>query len=233
MGNLYSKISGIYEMRSPLLSVEHHAIFYKALVAINDKATIHKFASQVENIHDLKDAKDSKSTAVSTKLPFNRTENKKFNEFIDAMLTNDEIDKSCNDQIQDFIANLEKLPKSSENVTSDVRFEALIRHIIKHVRSTVKTNVHGDEVTKTMKSNEVKSAVWVLKILLTMIENRWGMSIYQRDDDGGEEQDEASAEIVEVLNEAGATKMCLDLLARGIDLQVQVNQSFYIHSSSK
>lgn len=227
MGALFSKINGIYEMRSPLLAKDHQTTLYKALVALNDKATVHKFVSQVENLHDsVENFKDSKkdNSETSTKVahaPTNRTENKKFNEFIDALLSNEQITKLCDDQIQDFITKLEKLPKSTDNVTSDVRFDALIKHLIRHVRSTIKTNVHGDEVTKSMLSNEVRSAIWILKVFRTMIENRWGMTIHQRDDDGGEEQDKASGEIVHILNRSGASKMCLDMLARGIDLQVQ------------
>ena len=47
------------------------------------------------------------------------------------------------------------------------------------------------------------------------------MSIYERDDDGGEEQDEAAAEIMSILNECGATKVCLNLLGRGVNVELQ------------
>ena len=66
-----------------------------------------------------------------------------------------------------------------------------------------------------------KTNVWLIKIFRTMIENRWGMSIYERDDDGGEEQDEAAAEIMGILNECGATKVCLNLLGRGVNVELQ------------
>ena len=54
-----------------------------------------------------------------------------------------------------------------------------------------------------------------------MIENRWGMTIDERDDDGGEEQDEMAADIMQILNEAGATRACLELLGRGVDPVLQ------------
>jgi len=55
-----------------------------------------------------------------------------------------------------------------------------------------------------------------------MIENRMGMSIYERDEDGGKEQDEAAAPVVNALNSCGATVLCLDLIADGIDDALQL-----------
>eukprot|EP01042_Synura_sphagnicola_P023382 gene23382-29839_t len=49
-----------------------------------------------------------------------------------------------------------------------------------------------------------------------------GMSIYERDDDGGLEQDIAAAPVVNALNSCGATALCLDLIAVGIDEKLQL-----------
>ena len=53
-----------------------------------------------------------------------------------------------------------------------------------------------------------------------MIEVKWGMSIDERDD-GGEEQDIAAAGIMTILNECGATSLCVDLIANGIEIPLQ------------
>ena len=37
------------------------------------------------------------------------------------------------------------------------------------------------------------TTVWLIRVFRSMIEDAWGMNIHERDDDGGEEQDEASA----------------------------------------
>lgn len=47
------------------------------------------------------------------------------------------------------------------------------------------------------------------------------MSIYERDDDGGEEQDDAVVELMKVYNDNGITNMCLDLISKGIDISLQ------------
>ena len=55
-----------------------------------------------------------------------------------------------------------------------------------------------------------------------MIEDAWGMDIYERDDEGGDEQDEASADIVGAFNSCGVTGLCLDMIAVGIHEDVQL-----------
>ena len=54
-----------------------------------------------------------------------------------------------------------------------------------------------------------------------MIENRMGMSIFDRDEEGGQEQDEAAAPVIDALNSCGATTLVLDLIAKGIDPVLQ------------
>ena len=43
------------------------------------------------------------------------------------------------------------------------------------------------------------------------LEDVWGMDIYARDDDGGEEQDNASADIVHAYNTFGVTELCIGI----------------------
>ena len=49
-----------------------------------------------------------------------------------------------------------------------------------------------------------------------------GMTIYERDEDGGAEQDEAAAPVVNALNKCGVTTLCIDLICVGIDEVLQV-----------
>jgi hypothetical protein len=105
---------------------------------------------------------------------------------------------------------------------SDIRFEPLLEKIVLHIRDTVQTATQGDEVVKYMAPNATVTAMWMLEIFRTMIEKRWGMTIYERDDDGGEEQDNAVADILVVYHSCGIAEMCLDLISRGIDEALQV-----------
>ncbi|RYG58826.1 hypothetical protein EON64_20895, partial [archaeon] len=67
-----------------------------------------------------------------------------------------------------------------------------------------------------------KTSIWIIRAFRTMIENRMQMSIYVRDDEGGQEQDIAAAPVVNALNSCGATALCLDLIADGIDAKLQL-----------
>ena len=75
---------------------------------------------------------------------------------------------------------------------------------------------------KRLDFSATRSTVWILKAMRTMIEVAWGMDIYQRDDDGGEEQDIASEAIVTAFNSYGVTGLCLDMIACGIHESVQL-----------
>jgi hypothetical protein len=50
--------------------------------------------------------------------------------------------------------------------------------------------------SKYLDHSSIESTIWIISAFRTMIEDAWGMNIYQRDDDGGEEQDIASEAIV-------------------------------------
>jgi hypothetical protein len=54
-----------------------------------------------------------------------------------------------------------------------------------------------------------------------MIENKMGMTIYERDEDGGAEQDEAAAPVVHAFIENGVITLAVDLIAIGISEDVQ------------
>ena len=117
-----------------------------------------------------------------------------------------------------FIDILEKLPFTTDPVESDVRYETLIRKLVFHIRENI-TIVNGQ---KRLDARVTKTSTWIIKAFRTMIENKMGMSIYERDDDGGEEEDQMAAPVVNALNSCGATALCLELIADGIDEGLQL-----------
>ena len=140
-----------------------------------------------------------------------------FNEFVNEITNNDEVKKSSIQESISFINKVQELPYLDNPVDGDIRYELFIRKIVAHVSSRLV--VEGDE--KMLDSRSTKSTVWVLRMFRTMIEDAWGMTIDERDDDGGEEQDDAVADIVEAFNSNGVTDLCLDLIADGVDIDVQ------------
>ena len=142
----------------------------------------------------------------------------KYELFKTALMESEEIQTFSAEQSQDFISIIEKLPFLNEDVESDLRYEALIIKLVNHVRDSLVE----EETMRHLNTRCSQTTTWIIRSFRTMIENKWGMTIYERDDDGGEEQDEACADVVKALNDFGATELCLDLISVGIDDALQL-----------
>ncbi len=220
--SLFAKIEGLYEMLSPLLAPDHHKILHATLVALNN-ALKEKIVTAVENIHEevLLAAKDYAHDAT-------RFSTKTFEEFLKRINHDQNVVDIIDRQIQGFISKIERLPWNSTNTMpssggklGDVHFEPLIERMVHHVRGSLQIVLHGEDTIKFIDPSATEACIWVLRIFRTMLENRWGMSIYERDGEGSEEQDEAGAELMRVYNDSQMSEMCLDLIAKGIDLALQ------------
>merc|ERR1711871_1500325 len=118
------------------------------------------------------------------------------------------------------IEKIESLPKLSDSSDSDVRFEALIEKLIKHMDQCINIRKIDGEDIRFMDEEAYATSIWIIKLFRRMIEKKWGMTIDERDDDGGEEQDIASEPVVQVLNKYGVTTLCLDVISVGIDAEL-------------
>lgn len=216
--SLYSKITLIYEMVSPLLPEIHHTLLFSTLVTLNEKASM-KFVANVSNLHErfLK-------SEVEYALENNQNDaDAAFNRFTNTLSTSKDIESYASEQLTNFVDTLESLPWKSSPSVSDIRFEPLIEKIVSHIRCTIQVTNQGDEIVKSISPEGTATAIWMLEIFRTMIEKRWGMTIFERDEEGGEEQDLAIADILGVYHSSGIAEMCLDLISRGIDEALQVN----------
>ena len=138
-------------------------------------------------------------------------------EFVGYIKKAPSVEEALEDEAQEFISALDALPRLDDQLSEekDVRFEILLKKLIDHISASIEVVFPGDEVIKRISEEATRTNIWLMKCFRTMIENRWGMTIDERDDDGGEEQDEMAADIRRVLNDAGATRACLELLGRG------------------
>ena len=211
--SLYVNIFSIYEMQSPVLTKIHQKQLHEALVALN-RAHITPLASTVENFHDV-------TAEFEENINYVEVVDTKFDAFFEAVKSNEDLKADAETQMQNLIDKFNSLPRRDDMCDSDVRFEPLVVKLIRHIQGCVQIVVHGDETIKLMSARCTETSIWIIKLFRTMIESAWGMTIYERDDDGGEEQDEAAADIMNVLNTSGATEMCLDLIARGLDIPLQ------------
>jgi hypothetical protein len=133
--------------------------------------------------------------------------------FTEALKEDEGIMGGIREQPFDFIAKIENLPSGRDTEsTAEVRLEPLITKLVSHVRD----RMTATEEERRLDADSVDTTVWLITALRSMIERKWGMNIDERDDDGGEEQDDASEAIVNVFNTCGVTALCLDLIADGI-----------------
>lgn len=142
----------------------------------------------------------------------------KYVEFLNALNEDPEVLRKSQEQNMEFIQVLENIPFIADEVEADIRQETLFRKLVLHIRE----NMVVINSEKRMDARCTKTTMWLIKAFRTMIENRMGMTIYERDDDGGEEQDVAVAPVVAAMNACGATTLCVDLIAVGIDSSLQL-----------
>ena len=213
--SLFRMVKDVYDLDSPRLSVDHKKIIYDAMIAMNNSALQPVIAGEIEATHLLVHGEEEE---LDVDVSHEKDVLGKYREFLDQLKGDSEVQKKTRTENLHFIEVVEALPSSTDSmVVSDVRYEAFIQKLIRHTYENI-TMANGE---KKINARCTASTIWIVKVFRTMIENKMGMTIYERDDDGGEEQDVAAAPVVAALNENGATALCLDLIATGVDEALQ------------
>ena len=195
IASLFFKIKECYEIDSSYLSEYHKGVMYKSLVLLNQSSE-RSLASDVTK----------NKTEIIEQLDF--VDDNYYESRLSVFLRSldcEEIENFIMTENEKFIDTLEALPKKG---TSSLHFDRVIEKIISHLARRLDQS----------RSNLSQTAVWVIQSFRVMIERAWGMSIFDRDSEGGEEQDLASKNIVLSLNACGATSLCLDILACGSEV---------------
>ena len=142
----------------------------------------------------------------------------KYTRYMQALQNSEKVQKAADDESVEFITFLEGIPYVKDRtVKSDLRYELLIKKLVAHVRESMEII---DNETRIDNRTTI-TTIWLIRSFRAMIENKMGMTIYERDDDGGEEEDIASQDVKTALNTCGATALCLDLIVDGIDDELQ------------
>jgi hypothetical protein len=68
-------------------------------------------------------------------------------------------------------------------LNADVRYEPFVKRLVSHIKGRLSV-VNGET---RLDGRCTKTTTWLVKAFRTMIENAWGMTIDERDDDGGGE----------------------------------------------
>jgi hypothetical protein len=210
---LFHSIKDVYDIDSPRLSQTHKGYFYNAIVALNN-STPKVIVTRIDQTHL---PKEGNNTDIEENISQEAVVTRKYKEFIAFLKEDEEIQDSAKNENSHFISVLEGLPFISDPCVSDIRYEALIKKFVAHIRE----NMSVIDNEKYMESRCQKTTAWIIRAFRQMIENAMEMSIYDRDEDGGEEEDEKAAPVIAAFNAAGATTLVLDLINVGIDDELQ------------
>lgn len=212
ISDIFVKVKAVVDLQSPVLSSEHKQFLFASLKGLNKGAGnslwVDAKSCMPDNLNEFDDDEVDEEQQVSKKLV----------EFLSCLEEDESVRETALSESQQFIGRIENLSHVSENVSSDIRYEAVIIKLVEHVRD----RLENMENERHLDSRCTQTTTWIIRSFRTMIENKWGMTIDERDDEGGEEQDEASADVVEALNDCGATALCLDLISCGIDAGLQL-----------
>ena len=223
--SIYLKVQAIYEMLSPLLPLEHHELLFDTLKALNSAAK-EQIVATVDNLHESFFKMADEYAANDGPAGAGPSKGRSYDDFLQALKSNPQLSGYAEGQMQSFIAKFEQLPlKSSsslEKTNANVRFEALIEKLVSHIYGGVQVITLGEETMKFIDANATRTDVWILRMFRTMIENLWGgMDIFDRDENGGEEQDDAVVGLMQIYGVSGVPRMCLELIAKGVDMSLQ------------
>lgn len=216
--NLFHGIKDVYYIDSLRLSSYQKEKMYLALLALNKSASRVIMPNLVRNGNGSIDDDDAVKKAL---VDFEPSEDvmisNKFKEFVNSLNADQSLQEEIDQESAAFIEILESLPFVDELVIQDLRFEAVLMKLVAHIHENM--SIVNDE--KRMNPKCIYTASWIIRVFRLMIEKKMGMTIHDRDEDGGEEQDLAAAPVISALNKCGATTLCIDLIAVGIDETIQ------------
>lgn len=238
----FTKIKEIYDLDSPRLAASTKRMLYRSLVALNTSISgENPIVNYIKPPSDLKVSKSMAQSSVTESNTVTVTEAEEENEFEvfddpekellskfysfrKALTDSYETQQSADNENVAFIKLLEALAEdvhqhhANGSKASDVKYEMLIQKLVFHIRENIKM-VNNQ---KRMDARVTATSTWIIRAFRTMIENKMEMTIYVRDEEGGEKEDANAAPVVKALNECGATTLCLDLIADGIDEKLQL-----------
>jgi hypothetical protein len=145
-----------------------------------------------------------------------------FSDFVATLKSDSVIKRSVEDETIAFIERFERFPlQNDQSSDSTLRFEPILAKLIEYVRGSIVINSDDTRLARTLTDGSTPQCIWVLQVFRQMIEMKWGMSIDDRDEEGGAEQDESVKDLMDTFREKEVPSMCVDLVARGIDSECQ------------
>lgn len=208
--SLFNKIKDVYDLDSPRLSPETKSSIFTALETLNSKASkviVNNLQPNTASLHATREQVTAEGKLLE-----------KYTAFVNELNQDELVTEPLAREKVDFINLIESLPRNADRVHADIRYEALIKRLVNHISDSIVVS----ETRKFLDTATTKTSTWIMRSFRTMIENKMGMTIYDRDEDGGLEQDELCKPVIDALSACGVVALCLDLIADGIDNELQL-----------
>ena len=222
IAELYNSLKELYYHDSSRFSSSQKFLMWRALDALNKKRVDEEQIEELLELHVVEPVNRLPSASTSPTKPNVQTQeviiHTSYEQFLKSISNDENLMRVVNTENLGFIRSLQNLPFLATPANSDVRYEPFIEKLVTHVRSRVTTFNRE----KRLDASSTKSTVWILMGFRTMIEDAMGMTIFERDIRGGDEEDEKAHDVVTAFNNCGVTRLCLDLLSGGIDFNVQI-----------
>jgi hypothetical protein len=208
----FKTLTALYDIDEDVMPRDHRLVFHDTLVRLS--MSLHGSQYHVAPLLD-------KQSIISEDTPGPHdimTPAATFNHLVADLQDSEDIDTS--EDVVRIVNTFNSLPHLADikDTPSAPPVEPLIMKLVSHTLGRLKPSARG----KKLDPDCTRTARWLVKIFRAMIEKAWGMSIDERDDDGGEEQDVAAYDIQLMLNRCGVTKLCLLLIAPGIDRELSL-----------
>jgi inositol 1,4,5-triphosphate receptor type 3 len=220
IADLQHAISEVYSFQCKVFSADHYRILFEAIdqcvLAMDDDTRSQLQIARPDDLESICESVEQSMAAAGEE----DLEPKKaiaYGEFMEAIQNSESIQKLIAEDKDHMVKSLQKIPSFADPVDEDLRLEPLIQKLVDHTRSRL---IFEGDHSKYLDPDCTKSTKWFINLFRLMIEDKWGMDIYARDDDGDDTQDKAAASTQMMLDKFGATTLCVDLISAGIDSEL-------------
>jgi predicted house-cleaning noncanonical NTP pyrophosphatase (MazG superfamily) len=225
--DFYHSLKELYDLKSPMVTSEQNKSMYRAMDSIamaTDQLNPQDLPLHIDIL--LGDDDDSEDGGDGTK----DDEVHALARFLKSLDADEELqDTVKSDRTEHMVKLIDDLPRLDDDVVAEIRYEPTIKKLVQHIRNLIKK----EKNRKWIERDCVDTAIWVIQLFRAMIETKWTesfreregpdadrMGIDERDEDGEEEEDEAAGPVQDTLDECGATILCLEVIADGMNEKV-------------
>jgi hypothetical protein len=193
IADLQHAISDVYNLQCKVFSADHYRILFEAIdqcvLAMDDDT---RSQLQIARPDDLESICESveQSMAAGGDEDLEPQKAIAYGEFMEDIKNSGYIQELIATDKAHMVQSLQKIPSFADPVDGDLRLEPLIQKLVDHTRSRL---VFEGDHSKYLDPDCTKSTKWFINLFRLMIEDKWGMDIDQRDEDGDDTHDKAAA----------------------------------------